>query len=416
MKPFDNQLVIIDASPSGVSGDKYLGALLDLGAKSERLRKVAEVVAENLPGTKDVDVKVRTVERGEIGAKLVTIESTGEAGKRRGAEILRSARKCLDKLELSDWGSSFSLSTIQTLLQAESKVHGHQPSEVELHELGSADTLVDVLGVASLAESLGLADATWWSSPITVGRGTTRFSDRNYPNPPPAVAEILLQNHFPMEQGLADAELSTPTGVAITVNLVSKYSQSYPILRPEKVGYGAGARELDEVANVLRLTVGRSSELFHSHDEIVILETNLDDVSGEVIGRATERLMASGARDVTITPVYMKKNRPGHVLSVISKKEDAEKLADVLIAETGTLGVRELPVVRHISPRKTTEINVKVKGKDQRIRVKLSEDQKGRVVGGKFEYEDLKRISEDTGLSIREIQKTAKPRLESLLE
>ncbi len=416
MKPFDNQVVIIDASPSGVSGDKYLGALLDLGAKSERLRKVAEVVAENLPGTKDVDVKVRTVERGEIGAKLVTIESTGEAGKRRGAEILRSARKCLDKLELSDWGSSFSLSTIQTLLQAESKVHGHQPSEVELHELGSADTLVDVLGVASLAESLGLADATWWSSPITVGRGTTRFSDRNYPNPPPAVAEILLQNHFPMEQGLADAELSTPTGVAITVNLVSKYSQSYPILRPEKVGYGAGARELDEVANVLRLTVGRSSELFHSHDEIVILETNLDDVSGEVIGRATERLMASGARDVTITPVYMKKNRPGHVLSVISKKEDAEKLADVLIAETGTLGVRELPVVRHISPRKTTEINVKVKGKDQRIRVKLSEDQKGRVVGGKFEYEDLKRISEDTGLSIREIQKTAKPRLESLLE
>jgi len=416
MKPFDNQVVIIDASPSGVSGDKYLGALLDLGAKSERLRKVAKVVAENLPGTKDVDVKVRTVERGEIGAKLVTIESTGELGKRRGVEVVSAARKCVDKLELSDWGSSFSLSTIQTLLQAESKVHGHPASEVELHELGSADTLVDVLGVATLAESLGLADATWWSSPITVGRGTTRFSDRNYPNPPPAVAEILLQNHFPMEQGLADAELSTPTGVAITVNLVSKYSQSYPILRPEKVGYGAGARELDEVANVLRLTVGRSSELFHSHDEIVILETNLDDVSGEVIGRATERLMASGARDVTITPVYMKKNRPGHVLSVISKKEDAEKLADVLIAETGTLGVRELPVVRHISPRKTTEINVKVKGKDQRIRVKLSEDQKGRVVGGKFEYEDLKRISEDTGLSIREIQKTAKPRLESLLE
>ncbi len=412
MKDYDNRLGIIDASPSGVSGDKYLGALLDLGGKAESLRKVARVVAENLPGTGDVSVKVRRVERGDLGAQLVTIESEKRVEKRKGTQILSSARKCVDKLGLSEWGSKFSLSTIETLLDAESKVHGHSTAEVELQELGSADTLIDVLGVAYLVESLELTGIKWWCSPIAVGGGTTHFSNRTYPNPPPAVAEILRKNHFAMERGLANAELSTPTGVAITVNLVSKYSESYPSIKPEIIGYGAGAKELDEVANALRLTIGESMEAVHSHDEIVILETNLDDVSGEVIGRAVEKLMASGARDVTITPVYMKKNRPGHVISVISAKEDAETLADILMAETGTLGVRELPVIRHISPRKITEINVKVGGRDHRIRVKLSEDHEGRIVGRKLEYEDLRRISDQTGVSVRDIQKIAKTRIE----
>ncbi len=414
MKDYDNRIGIIDASPSGVSGDKYLGALLDLGGKIESLRNVARVVAENLPGTGEVNVKARRVERGEIGAQLVTVVSEKKVGKRRGREILSSTRKCVDRLGMSEWGSKFSISTIETLLEAESRVHGHSAGEVELQELRSADTLVDVLGVAYLVESLKLAGMKWRCSPIAVGGGTTKFSNRTYPNPPPAVVEILVRNGFAMERGLANAELSTPTGVAITVNLVSKYSESYPSIKPEMIGYGAGSKELDEVANALRLTIGESLEATHSHDEIVILETNLDDVSGEVIGRAVEKLTASGARDVTITPVYMKKNRPGHIISVISTKDDAEALADVLMAETGTLGVRELPVIRHISPRKTSEINLKVRGKNHRIRVKLSQDHTGRIVGSKLEYEDLKRISDQTGLSVREIQKIAKPRLEPI--
>ncbi len=414
MKLLDDRLVIIDASPSGVSGDKYLGALVDLGGKPATLKRVAQTVAKNLHGTRQIEVSTRRVERGEIGAQLVTVESTGESRKRKAKEILTAAQKCVESLRLSDWGSKFSLSTIQTLTQAESRVHGHSAGQVELEELGSADTLVDILGVACLVESLGLPNATWWTSPISVGRGTTQFSNRTYPNPPPAVAEILRQSHFPIERGTANTELTTPTGAAITVNLVSKYSESYPISNPERIGYGAGSKELDEVANVLRLTTGRAHRSSHTHDEIVILETNLDDVSGEVIGRAGERLMESGARDVTITPVYMKKNRPGHVVSVIATRANAEKLADVLIAETGTLGVRELPVLRHISPRKTTEIRVKVKGQNHRIRVKLSTDSKGRIVRAKPEYEDLKRISERTGSTVREIQRLAKPKLESL--
>ena len=180
------------------------------------------------------------------------------------------------------------------------------------------------------------------------------------------------------------------------------------------IGYGAGSKDIDGVANILRIMAGQRLETPHSHDEVVILETNIDDVTGEVLGRAVERLMSEGARDVTITPVYMKKNRPGHVVTVIAKKDDAEGLAQVIIAETGTLGVRELPVIRHITPRTTRTIQLRVKGKSHPVRVKISEDRSGRVLGLKVEYEDLRRISDATGISILELQRVAKPLLKSL--
>jgi uncharacterized protein (TIGR00299 family) protein len=417
MKPFpDNQLVIIDALPSGVSGDKYLGALVHLGAKPELLRKVAKSVAENLPGTKAMDVSVRSVERGEIGAQLVTIESKGEPGKRKGIEVLRSTQKCIDKLGLSRWGSEFTISTINTLLAAESKVHGHSTREVELHELGSADTIVDVLGVAVLAESLGLANATWWSSPIAVGRGTTSFSNRVYPNPPPAVAEILRETRFPMDQGSAEMELSTPTGVAITVNLVPKFSKSHPPLTLARVGYGAGSKEIEEVANVLRLTVGQSLNSSHSHDQIVILETNLDDVSGEIVGHAVERLMAEGARDVTVAPVLMKKNRPGQIVSVIASATMAERLAAVLFEETGTLGVREIPVSRHIANRQISSIELKIRGQTHKVRVKVARTSSGEVMHLKPEYDDLRKVAGQTGIALRSLASKAEKAAEEALQ
>ncbi len=414
MKRPVSKVVTIDASTSGVSGDKYLGALVDLGARPSSLGRVARVVADNLPGTRSVKVSANRVERGDVGAQLVTIESIEMVDKRKGAVVRSSIKKCVERLGLSDWGSKFSLSTVDTLLSAESKVHGHSSKEVELHELGSADTLVDILGTARLVEELELEGARWWSTPVAVGGGTSRFSGRTYPNPPPAVAEILRNHKFPMERGHGTMELTTPTGAAITANLVSNHTRTHPSLVLEKIGYGAGARELDEVANVLRLMIGESLEESHSHDEIVILETNLDDVTGEIIGRAVEKLMDSGARDVTITPVFMKKNRPGQIVSVIARKEDAERLADVLMTETGTLGVREIPVSRHLSSRTTTSVKLQIKGKDYKVRVKLSKNQKGRPVRGKMEYEDLKTISTRTGLSIREIQILAKTRIESL--
>jgi uncharacterized protein (TIGR00299 family) protein len=299
---------------------------------------------------------------------------------------------------------------LDTLSSAESRVHGRSTKEVELHELGSADTLVDILGVAFLADELELSGARWWCGPIGVGTGVTEFSGRTYPNPAPAVAEILRSSKFPMKTSNIQFELTTPTGAAIAVNLSGDGTSEVPIITPNKIGYGAGAKDLDQVANVLRLTVGQLSGNYHAHDEVVVLETNLDDVSGEVIGRAVERLMEAGARDVSVTPVFMKKNRPGQLISVISDKAKSELLADLLMEETGTLGVREIPVSRHISGRASGTMTIEVKGQKFLVGVKKSLSGTGHFQGGKVEYEDLRRISNETGLTIRELQQIVKNR------
>jgi uncharacterized protein (TIGR00299 family) protein len=299
---------------------------------------------------------------------------------------------------------------LDTLSSAESRVHGHSTKEVELHELGSADTLVDILGVAYLADELELSGARWWSGPVGVGTGVTEFSGRTYPNPAPAVAEILRSHKFPMKTSNIQFELTTPTGVAIAVNLADGKTGEIPIITPHNIGYGAGAKNLDQIANILRLTIGELSGTDHAHDEVVVLETNLDDVSGEVIGRAVERLMEAGARDVSITPVFMKKNRPGQLISVIADKTKSEHLAELLMEETGTLGVREMPVSRHISRRASGTLALEVGGKKFQVRVKRALTATGHSQDGKVEYEDLRRISNDTGLSIRELQQIVKNR------
>lgn len=393
---------LVDARTAGVSGDKFLGAFIDLGASEATLRKVAKVVENSLPGTRKVTVEVNSVERGEVQARLVKVAAE-EVSKRKAEIFRKSVEDCSEKLRLSKWGKAFARSTVDTLLKAESRVHGHSLAQLELHELGSADTLVDILGVAYLAEELGLTHVEWWSTSIGVGIGTTHFSGRDYPNPPPAVAEILRAHRFPILGGQVAQELTTPTGAAIAVNLARKASDNYPAIRPERIGYGAGAKELKEVANVLRMTVGEREEGSHSHDEMVVLETNLDDVTGEVVGHALERLMAAGARDVTVSPVYMKKNRPGHVVSVIADSSSAERLARVMMEETGTLGVREIPVRRHITLRAQERRVVEIKGKPYPVRVKTALDKKGRVVREKVEYEDRNRLSKETGLGIRAV-------------
>src|SRR4029077_815102 len=272
--------VIIDASSSGASGDKFLGALIDLGGSPKSLDKVAKVVEANLPGTSRVQVKTTRVERGEIGAELVTVKSDDTVSKRKAVDLKLSAVKCAKTLGLSEWGTAFAKSVLDTLSSAESRVHGHSAKEVELHELGSADTLVDILGVACLADELELSRARWWCGPIGVGTGITEFSGRIYPNPAPAVAEILRSRKFPMKTSNIQFELTTPTGAAIAVNLAGDGAGEVPIITPHKIGYGAGSKDLDQVANILRLTIGELLRNEHSHDEVVVLETNLDDVSG----------------------------------------------------------------------------------------------------------------------------------------
>src|SRR3989441_3053769 len=400
--------VIIDASSSGASGDKFLGAFIDIGGSPKSLDKVARIVEDNLPGASHVHVKTTRVERGEISAQLIEVWSEEKVSKRKASVLQSAAVKCGKALELSEWGTAFVKSVLDTLSSTESRVHGQPVKEVELHELGSSDTLVDILGTAYLADELELSGARWWCGPVGVGTGVTEFSGRTYPNPAPAVVEILRSHKFPMKTNSIQFELTTPTGAAIAVNLADGKTEEIPIITSHKVGYGAGAKDLDEIANILRLTVGDLSGTDHAHDEVVVLETNLDDVSGEVIGRAVEKLMEAGARDVSITPVFMKKNRPGQLISVIADKSKSERLAELLMEETGTPGAREMPVSRHISRRASDTLALEVGGKKFQVRIKRALTATGHSQNGKVEYEDLRRISNDTGLSVRELQQIVK--------
>jgi len=402
--------VIIDASSSGASGDKFLGALIDLGGSPKSLEKVAKTVEKGLPATSHVLVEASRVERGDIAARLVSVSSEEKVSKRKAVDLIAAAQKCARVLGLSDWGAAFVDSVLETLSLAEIRVHGHSTRDVELHELGSADTLVDILGTAYLVDELDLSGARWFCGPVAVGTGVTEFSGRSYPNPAPAVAEILRAHKLQMKTTKIQYELTTPTGAAIAVGLVAGGASEVPIIVPNKVGYGAGTMDLELVANILRLTTGEVVGNAHAHDEVVVLETNLDDVSGEVIGRAVERLMEAGARDVSITPVFMKKNRPGQLISVIADKTESERLAELLMEETGTLGVREMPVSRHISRRAGGTMEIEAKGRKFQVRVKRALAETRNQHGGKVEYEDLRRISNETGLSVRELQQIVKNR------
>ena len=399
----DSIIGVIDGRVAGVSGDKFLGALLDLGASKSQLEKVARAVTESLPGTKKIDIKVSSVERGEIAGKLVQVESKGELNRRKGGVVASAVQKSSRKLGLSSWARRFASSTMDTLLRAESKVHGHASADVELEDLGSADTLVDILGTAALIDEIGLSGPGWWSTPLSCGAGVSHFSGRDYPNPPPAVAEILRAHKMLMSPSKIEHELTTPTGAAITVNLAAHVSPSYPAIRPTKIGYGAGSKELSEAANVMRIVLGEEPAPLHSHDAVVVLETNLDDVTGEILGHAMEQVLLAGARDVTVTPVYMKKNRPGHLFSVISDADKSEMLAQVMMNETGSLGVREIPVSRHISYRTVTRKAVNLNGAQYAVRVKSTLNPQGKVLREKVEFEDRKRLAKNTGSTVIEL-------------
>ncbi len=399
----DGSVVVIDARVAGASGDKYLGALLDLGGSKSRLDKVASVVTQCLPGTKKVRVNTSSIERGEIAAKLVVVESIEEVNERKGSVLASAVQKGSSRLGLSRWATRFAQSTMNSLLTAESRVHGHSAKDLHLHELGSADTLVDVLGTAFLADELDLSSSDWWSMPLPTGAGPSHFSERDYPNPAPAVAEILRIHGIAITPSKIEAELTTPTGAAITANLAKHFALSYPELRPKRIGYGAGSKEIKDAANILRIMVGERVGISHSHDEVVVLETNLDDVTGEVMGHAMDQLMEAGARDVTIGPVYMKKNRPGHVLSVIVDASKSEEIAEIIMRETGSLGVREIPVRRHISHRAVQTRGVVLDGSPFKLKIKATLGAGNEILREKAEYEDRKELARRTGKSLRHI-------------
>jgi len=400
--PIARRIVVIDCQAAGISGDMILGALLDLGADSKEIDEAMKYVKGSLKGCKSLELLVREVTRKGFRAKKVDVKADEEVLLRTGRELKDALADSLNNLKLSSDAVRLAVDTLNTLINTEAKLHGEGADEVHLHEAGSVDTLAEIVGAVVALENLSLLkDTTVYSSPVAVGGGLFAFSHGTVSTPAPATLEILRSNAFPMVGGPVDSELATPTGVSLLTNLTHTVSSFYPPMKPTVIGYGAGMQDYAETPNLLRIVVGEPFNQILALDEVHVLETNLDDVSGEVIGHAVDRLLEEGARDVSIIPMFTKKNRPGQILKVISDAKNVQRLAYVLVEETGALGVREYPCRRHILTREVSYLDITIDETIRSVRVKVARDLKGNIIQVKPEHVDIERLARETAKPYR---------------
>jgi uncharacterized protein (TIGR00299 family) protein len=415
--------MIIDCQLSGISGDMMLAALLALGADESKVTNAIESVKEHVEWCQEIKLKISDTRKGEFKAKAVDIEieevaPSAEKG-RPFSKVREATINSVKSLKLSDQARTYASEVVNTLLEAEERVHGKlSEEEAELHELGSTDTVADIVGTTVALDDLkALADASIFSTPVAVGGGIFKFSHGVLQSPGPVTLEILRKFSFPMVGGPVEGELATPTGVALLTNLVNgRVIEFYPSMKPIAIGYGAGKRDLGEVPNLLRIVLGESENSELMTDKVYVLETNLDDVNGEVIGFLMERLLHEKVRDVCVIPVTMKKGRPGQILKVLTDEGEVERISRIIIDETGSLGVRHYPVNRYVLLHEIVPIDVLLGGVVRRINVKVGKTINGEIISVKPEYEDVRSLSVEMKKPFREIEdlikKAAKTRIE----
>jgi uncharacterized protein (TIGR00299 family) protein len=285
--------------------------------------------------------------------------------------------------------------------KAEAKIHGTTLEKLHFHELGQEDAIADIIGACTAFHDLGLKDHRIFCTPISVGMGFIEFSHGKFPVPAPAALEILKTYSLPWQLGPVEGELLTPTGAALLAYFVNELGGS-PAIKTDAIGYGAGSRDF-HVPNVLRIIKGEVDDSLIS-DRIEMLETNVDDVTGQVLSNLIEVLMDAGARDVSIIPATMKKGRSGHIIQVMAKPQDSSRLARKIIEETGSLGVRIIPIKhRLIARREMDKVSISLNGKDFLIAVKVARDLKGALLNISAEFDDCKKASQESGIPVRDV-------------
>lgn len=382
-------------SIGGASGDMLLGALLDAGLSLEHLERTLQLLS--LPEHR---LAVQSVQRGHLTATLLDVQIPGE----RLGLAPRELQEAVTGSDLPDGVKARSLSVLNALFEAERRVHRIDGGEVHLHELGSVDTLIDVVGTVSGLEWLGVEKVL--ASPLVVGH---RQPDRPraYPVPAPATLELAAMAGAPVETRTSIShEMTTPTGAALLTVLAT--FEPPPQLTLHRIGYGAGRADLPGVPNVTSVWLGQAVE--GATETVVLLETNIDDAQGVVIGYAQERLFDQGALDVWITPIQMKKNRPGVVLSALVPASLQAAAVETILRETPTLGVRVRPVQRQIAYRETVSFQSQYGA--LRVKVKYLE---GQPVSVAPEYEDCRELALKLGVPLQELYQRAQDEARSQL-
>ncbi len=371
---------------AGASGDMIIGSLLDAGLDLEILRTEIEKLA--LDGVSLYSHK--TVKNGISGTKFVVKEEPSSCRHHRNFKDIESI---IGSSELSSYVQESSIRIFKALALAEAKIHGVSMEEVHFHEVGAIDSIVDVVGACVGLESLGIDHIS--VSPMNVGSGTVNCAHGIFPVPAPATAELIQGK--PVYTSGINGECLTPTGAAILTTLADEFG-AMPIMNITNTGYGAGTSDFD-VPNLLRVFIGESAEKsgFES-DQILIIETNIDDMNPQIYDHLMDRLFGSGALDVYLTSVQMKKNRPGTLLTVMCQSDSENSINRILFEETTTIGLRIQTVRRKKLRRRFSKIST-IFGE---IKCKVSEIN-GQPVSITPEYDDCKSIAVKKGVPLKSV-------------
>ena len=395
---FIDMVLFIDCQVAGISGDMILSSLVDLGANKSKIIEGVKKSADLLDGTTIKKLDFIKVQKNGKSATQLILEIDENIHERKGIDMKKCIELSSDMLELSTVAKEFAIKSINTLIIAESNVHGESESSVHFHEAASVDTIVDIIGTAIALDDLNLFNEEISCSPVAIGGGTISFSHGTTSNPAYAITEIFKNSGIIVKGGPVNEELTTPTGASILVNLVSSCNEFFVDMSIDSVGYGSGTKDFDTFSNVLKLIQGKSNETL-TKDTVQILETNLDDVSGEVIANTIEKLMENGAKDVSVSHAITKKGRPSQLVSVICDSNNTNSLLKILINETRTLGVRIRNSQRYVVPRKILESVVTLESQNFTIHYKTSDSEHFKI-----EYDDVKSISNQLSLSFNKTE------------
>ena len=384
--------------PSGASGDMILGALVDAGVSIDALR----TELRKLPLT-GWDITAREVQRGAFRATKVDVEvDTSGHHHRHLADIVAILHGSTLAAPVKEQAQRI----FTRLADAEARVHGSSRDEVHFHEVGAVDAIIDITGAAVALSLLGAHSVS--ASALPIGSGFVQGAHGRIPIPAPGTAELL--RGFPLVDTGAAGELVTPTGAAI-ISTIAQAAGRMPAMTVSAVGYGAGTRDLPETANVLRCFVGeRTATPWAAGDTVTQIETTIDDMSPQLYEPLMDRLLAAGAVDVFLTPVIMKRSRPGIVLTALCPSERLDEVSRVLFEESTTIGVRWSTRERHILPREIVTLTTSY----GLLPFKVSR-MAGRVVTVTPEFTDVARIAREKSVPVREVLEQVRAEARRLL-
>ena len=403
-------VIVIDPQIAGVSGDMLLCSLVDLGANKEKIISGVKKSEKFLPFSTIKKIDFQKIQKNGIHSTQLILELDEDIHERNGSEIKQAILDSVKTLNLSEKGKSFAESCIDTLIVSESKIHGIPEESVHFHEASSIDTVIDIVGTTIALDNLKFFDEKILCLPISVGCDSVTFSHGTMSNPAAAILEIFKNSNLIIKGNNTKTELTTPTGACILVSLTNNAVDFYPSMKIDSIGYGAGQKEFETFSNVLKIVKG--SENNFEIDSVKILETNVDDVSGEILGNLIEKIMKKGAKDVSIYHGITKKGRLTNLVSVICDNVSVDEIVDTLVLETGTLGIRISESNRFVVPRSIHDVSLMINDQSFKVHYKKSSF-KGKT-DFKIEFDDLRIVSDSIGKSIKETDSILRQEIKKL--